>query len=281
MLLKSVLIVFVLVCQAINAFAGGSGLNLVVVVNQNSSNSVQLGNEYCTARGVPPGNLFRMTNWTGGSISWSRGDFEGYLRDPLLAFLAGNGLTNQINYVLLSMDIPYRVSEADSDNSTTSVLFYGFKTNGPVGPDLPTTCSLPDLSSNSFAFSELPFELAKPNTATTNSFLAFMLTDNTLAGAEAILARGLLSDGSFPTQTVYLEKTSDPARNVRFFSFDNATFDARIRHDPSVVRITSDSTTFQNIRGLLTGFATLSLPADAFVAGGLRRQSHFLRRWPF
>jgi uncharacterized protein (TIGR03790 family) len=269
MLLKNVLLVLVMAWQAVNAFAGGSGLNLVVVVNQNSPNSVQLGNEYCAARAVPPGNLFRMTNWTGGSLAWSRSDFEGYLRDPLLAFLAGNGLTNQVSYVLLSMDIPYRVSEGGSDNSTTSALFYGFKTNSPVTPGLPTTCSLPDVSSNGFAFSELPFELAKPNTATTNSFLAFMLTDNTLGGAGAILARGLLSDSSFPTQTVYLEKTSDSARNVRFFNFDNATFDSRIRHDPSVVRITSDSTTFDSIRGLLTGFATLSLPADAFVPGAL------------
>lgn len=270
MLVKSVLLFVVLTCQAMNAFAGGSGFNLLVVVNQNSSNSVQLGNQYCAARSVPPGNLFRMTNWTGGSIAWSRSDFEGYLRDPLLAFLADSGLTNQINYVLLSMDIPYRVTEEDSANSTTSVLYYGFKTNSSmVGPDLPTTCSLPDSSSNSFAFSEMPFELAKPNTATTNSFLAFMLTDNTLSGARAILARGLLSDGSFPTQTVYLQKTSDSARNVRFFSFDNARFDARVRQDLSVVRTNSDSTTFESIRGLQTGFATLSLPGDAFVPGAL------------
>src|SRR5437879_5562800 len=106
MLLKRVLFMLILAWQAINAFAGGSGLNLVVVVNQNSSNSVQLGNEYCAARGVPPGNLFRMTNWTGGPIAWNRSDFDGYLRDPLLAFLAGSGLTNQVSYVLLSMDIP-------------------------------------------------------------------------------------------------------------------------------------------------------------------------------
>src|SRR5438270_11793551 len=111
MLLKRVLLVLFLAWQAINALAGGSGLNLVVVVNQNSSNSVQLGNEYCTARGVPPGNLFRMTNWAGGSIAWLNSEFEGYLRDPLFDFIARNGLTNQITYVLLSMDIPYRVTE--------------------------------------------------------------------------------------------------------------------------------------------------------------------------
>jgi hypothetical protein len=48
-------------------WAGGSGFNIIVVVNQKSTNSVQLGNAYCEQRGVPPQNLFRMTNWIGGA----------------------------------------------------------------------------------------------------------------------------------------------------------------------------------------------------------------------
>jgi uncharacterized protein (TIGR03790 family) len=167
------------------------------------------------------------------------------------------------------MDIPYRVAEADSYNSTTSFLFYGFKTNAPVKQgDIPT-CSLPDLSSNSFAFLEAPFEQAKPNTASTNSFLTLMLTDSTLAQAEAVLARGVTSDSSFPTQAVYLEKTGDLDRSVRFFSFDNAIFDSRIRGDSSVIRISSDFTAFENIGGLNTGFQNLSLPSSAFVPGAI------------
>ena len=74
---------------------------------------------------------------------------------------------------------------------------------------LRATCSLPDASSNSYAFSEMPFREAPPDTATTNSFLAMMLTDTTLAGAELILSRGVASDSTFPTQTVYLAKTTD------------------------------------------------------------------------
>jgi uncharacterized protein (TIGR03790 family) len=267
--LKRIFWTLFLVGPALTAGAGGSGLNVMVVVNQNSANSVQLGNEYCAQRGVPPQNLFRITNWTGGPIAWSKNDFEGYLQKPLLAALAASGATTQLTYVLLSMDIPYRVVEGDSGNSTTSVLFYGFKTNSDVQPGLPTTCSLPDFSSNSFAFSELPFEVAMPNTAVTNSLLAFMLTDSSIAGAEAILDRGRLSDSSFPTQAVYLQKTSDIARNVRFFTFDNAVFDSRIRGDSTLVSITSDSTAFDNIRGLLTGFATFAVPNDAFEPGSL------------
>ena len=140
---------------------------------------------------------------------------------------------------------------------------------GPPLVCLPASCSLPDASSNSYAFSELPFREALPDTATTNSFLAMMLTDNTLAGAEAILARGVASDSTFPTQAVYLAKTSDPARNVRFVEFDNAIFASRVRGDNSLIWTNTDSTSSTNLLGLQTGLANLSLPANAFVPGAM------------
>jgi uncharacterized protein (TIGR03790 family) len=261
--------ILLLLFQPVCGRAGGSALNLIVVVNQNSTNSVQLGNDYCEKRGVPPQNVFRMTGWTGGTTTWSRAECEANLRDPLLSRLSSAGLSHQIQYVLLSMDIPYRVVDGDSANSTTSFMYYGFKTNTVPPPDSPPTCSLPNYSSNSIAFMEFSFDQARPDTAPTNGFLTFMLTDNTLAGAETILARAVTADSSFPTQAVYLEKTSDLDRAIRFLSFDNAVFDSRIRGDASVTRITSDSTAFDDIRGLLTGFATMTLPSDAFIPGGI------------
>jgi uncharacterized protein (TIGR03790 family) len=246
-------------------WAGGSGLNVIVVVNQNSTNSVQLGNAYCEQRGVPPQNVLRMAGWTGAIDMWSRPDFEAYLRDPLLTMLASRGLTNQAVFVLLSMDIPFTVSDNGSYNSTTSALFYGFKPN--IGSL--SSCSLPDASSNSYAFSELPFREATPNTASTNSFLAMMLTDNTLGGAELILSRGVASDSTYPTQAVYLAKTSDTARNVRFVEFDNALFSGRVRGDNSLVSTNTDSTSSINLFGLQTGLANLSLPVNAFVPGAM------------
>src|ERR1019366_5193351 len=95
-------------------WAGGSGLNLIVVVNQNSTNSVQLGNAYCEQRGVPPQDVLRMTGWATFTNLWNRSDFEAYLRDPLLAMIASRGLTNQAVYVLLSMDIPIVVGDNGS-----------------------------------------------------------------------------------------------------------------------------------------------------------------------
>jgi uncharacterized protein (TIGR03790 family) len=259
----------VLMAAAPFARAGESGLNVIVVVNQNSSNSLQLGNDYCERRGVPPQNLFRMTGWSGGVTTWQQADFESCLLNPLLAMVAGSGLTNQAQIVLLSMDIPYRVVNGDSQNSTTSALFYGFKPNANLAPGCPDTCCLPDDSTNTYAYSELPFALAEPDTAATNSFLAVMLTDTNLAQAETTLQRGLASDSSFPTNTVYLEKTSDTARNVRFILFDNAIQECRARGDDAVTRIVSDSTAFTGALGLDTGLADLSVPPNAFVPGAL------------
>ena len=251
-------------------WAGGSGLNVIVVVNQNSTNSVQLGNDYCSLRGVPPQNVFRMTNWNGGAVSWSRSDFETSLRNPLLAMLNSRGLTNQADYVLLSMDIPYTVTDSSGYNSTTSALFYGFKPYGPPPlPCLPGGCALPDASSNSYAFSEMPFREAPPDTASTNTFLAMMLTASNLAGAEFTLSQGVASDSTFPTQAVYLARTSDPARNVRYVEFDNALLDTRVRGDTSLVWTNTDSTSFTNLLDLLTGLAVFSLPSNAFVPGAM------------
>jgi uncharacterized protein (TIGR03790 family) len=260
--------VFATLLAADTVWAGGSGLNVIVVVNQNSTNSVQLGNDYCEQRGVPPQNLLRMTGWTGGSVNWSPTDFQNNLLNPLLAMVASHGLTNQAQFVLLSMDIPYRVTDGTGQNSTTSALFYGFKTNtAPVAGI--ASCSLPDNSSNSYAYSEMSFSRAIPNTAATNSFLAMMLTDTNLAGAEGILSRSVAADYSYPAQTVYLAKTSDSARNVRFVEFDNAVFENHVIGNDAVNRIDTDATAFANLFGLLTGLAAFSLDTNAFVPGAL------------
>src|SRR6266576_1981743 len=146
-----------LILSAAQLFASGSGLNIVVVVNQNSTNSVQLGNYYCEKRNVPPQNLLRI-NWTGGNITWTKSEFENLLRVPLNAMLSSRRLTNQIDYVLLSMDIPYRVTESglpitSGADSTTSSLYYGFKPDGlcPTCPQCCPGCSLPDGSASVYA----------------------------------------------------------------------------------------------------------------------------------
>jgi len=246
-------------------WGGGSGLNVVVVVNQSSRNSVRLGNYYCERRQVPPQNVLRI-NWSGSNIQWSLSDFTGVLFDPLLAMLANQGLTNQIDYVVLSMDIPYQVASPGSEalNRTTSALFYGFK------PDPNPACSLASGSANLYAGSEGVFRATPPVNAVSNSWLVTMITSSNLAMAMQIVDQGVSSDSTFPTQTVYLQKSGDIARNVRFVTFDNAIFDTRLRGNYSMAR-TNDSSIwgYGCILGAQTGASDYAVAGVSFAPGGI------------
>ena len=249
-------------------WAGGSGLNVVVVVNQNSTNSVQLGNYYCEQRQVPPQNLLRAT-WTGGNIQWLPSDLQSVILTPLLAMLSARQLANQIDYVLLSMDFPYRVAGTNGVNGTTSALFYGFIPDGVPGPGLPASCALPSASSNSYAASELPFRSIAPGLSRTN-FLTVMLTSSNLAQAKLVVDHGTASDGSFPTQTVYLGKSDDTARNIRYTLFDDAVFNTRLGGSYAMQRTNTDEPNFLGyILGYQNGYATIPNPPTIFAPGAL------------
>jgi uncharacterized protein (TIGR03790 family) len=250
-----------------SAWAGGSGLNVIVVVNQNSTNSVQLGNYYAERRQIPPQNYLRI-NWTGGNVEWTDADFATYLYNPFASMLSSRQLTNQIDYVVLSMDIPYTVtSGANRPNSTTSAMFYGFKLDASG----PNDCAIASGSTNLYAGSEGVFRSTPPISVNSNSFLVAMITQSNLALAKLVVDSGVLSDATFPTQTVYLAKSSDTNRNVRFTTFDNAIFNTRLRGNYSMQRTNTDSNwIFGNCLGLQQGVQReASLPGTTFVPGSM------------
>ena len=71
------------------AYGGGSGLNTIVVVNQNSADSVEVGNYYCQRRQIPAQNVV-LISWPGANTMWTNTDFEAVLLNPLL-----NAITNR------------------------------------------------------------------------------------------------------------------------------------------------------------------------------------------
>ena len=237
-----------------SAFAGGSGLNTLVVINQNSSNSIALGNYYAERRAVPPENILRIA-WTGGNISWDGTQFQTNLLQPLLNAITARGLTNQIHYVVLSMDIPYSTIQSNMYNGTTSGLFYGLKVNGVA---------------SSYFQSEAPFPDAKPAASPGYSFLATMITDNSLAEAKLIVDHGVASDSTFPTAPVVLAKTYDSLRSIRSPMFDNAMFNTRLRENYSVIRKNANSMWGEtNLLGYQTGLMLLTVPTNVFAPGAM------------
>jgi uncharacterized protein (TIGR03790 family) len=252
------------ISACVRLLAGGSGLNVAVVVNQESPDSVELGMYYCERRNVPPQNLLRI-GWTGSKVEWSLVDFNSRLRDPLIEMLATRGLTNQVDFVVLSLDIPYRVRNGESANSTTSTLFYGFK----LDDEEDKSCSLPEASTNHYAGTEGIFRATVPGT-TANSFLVTMLTSSNLPQAKAIVDQGVAGDGVFPQQPVFLGKSQDRLRNVRYFRFDNAVFNARVLARSTLTRTNVNTpAVLGHIAGYQNGVAGFSMGTSTFAPGSM------------
>ena len=255
--------IFILVVTlALNLHAGGSGLNTVIVVNQNSVNSIELGNYYAERRALPPENVLRI-NWTGGNISWTSAEFQSVLLNPLVAMLSNRGLTNEIDYVVLSMDLPFQTYNGSVINSTTAALFYGLKTDSGVEWAGIT---------NSYYASEQIFRPAKPASASGPSFLAVMLTAGSLAQAKALVDQGVNGDASFPNATVMLAKSSDPLRNIRYRLFDSAIFNIELSQTDnySIASVIADiPSTSPALLGLQTGLPYFNLPPNSFVPGAM------------
>jgi len=248
-----------------HARAGGSGLNVVVVLNQASTNSLELANYYCERRQVPPLNVLRI-NWPGDPLAWDISAFLTNLYNPLLSMVAARGLNNQVDYAVLCMDVPYHITTTTNiynDNSSSSVVFYGWK------PDANPPCSMALGSTNYYAGTEAIFRATPPSPGT-NSFLAVMITSSNLALAKQIVDSGVSSDFTFPTQTVCLAKSTDPARNVRYILFDNSIFDTRLRGNYSMQRTNAYSIAgFGNILGFESGFYSYSVADVQFAPGAL------------
>jgi uncharacterized protein (TIGR03790 family) len=263
----------ILLCAAVaRLFAGGSGLNVAVVVNTNSSDSLQLANYYCEKRVVPPQNVLRI-GWNGSKLIWTRAELDGNIRAPLNAMLNSRNLSNQIDFVLLSMDIPYRVTNTTTSvnnnfNGTTAALYYGFK-NNPADPMM--FCSLAGASASAYAGSEGIFRATPPLSATSNSWLTMMLTASNLAQAKAIVDRGIANDFAFPTQTVFLaESPGDRLRNIRLHLFDDALLDVRLRGAPPILRTNVDSPNgLGTAMGYEGGNQNVSLSGSTFAPGAM------------
>ncbi|MCS7091500.1 MAG: TIGR03790 family protein [Verrucomicrobiota bacterium] len=266
------LILWMRLLDASPTLGGGSGLNVMVVVNTNSPSSLALGNFYCEQRQVPADQVLRI-GWIGGPVEWSRTEFENRLMQPLQNAILHRGLTGQIDYVVLSMDIPYRIVDGNGPNgpirnSTTSVLFYGWHpdTNAPAG--LPASCSLPSHTRHPYAFSEQPFRSTFESPA--SNWLSTLITASNLAAARTIVSRGVLGDESWPTQPVYLTKSSDRARNVRHWAFDDAIFEQQVLGRVQMLRTNAEGPGNLGLQlGSQSGYYGFALPEGLFVPGAM------------
>jgi uncharacterized protein (TIGR03790 family) len=237
------------------SFGGGSGLNTLVVANAMSSNSLEVANYYLDRRQVPREQLLPIY-WSGGNTNWSATQFSNLLLHPLRTALTNRGLAGQIQFVVLSMDIPFQTGSSPADyNSTTAALYYGLQSSAQT---------------NAYARAETAYDLFQSSTQNSGGFLTMMLTGDTVGAVKAMIDQGVSGDGRYPPQQVVLAKTTDPLRNLRASQYRSVEINAEILGRPQMMITNSnDPKATTNTLGYATGLARFSVATNAFVPGAI------------
>lgn len=261
-------------CFAVSpiVFAGGGPQNVLVVVNQTSSNSIALGRYYLTQRGLHERQLLRIATTNERNISVAA--FSNEIRGPIFTYLAESGLEDQIDYIVFSRDIPYRVFSGDYTNSRhaglTSTMYYGFFASSNA---FISGCNLATGSANAYAAREEPFRRPDPP-VNTRYLLSAMITASNQADALAVIDRAVASDFTRPAATVFFEHGEDQRRNGRWPQYEETAFALRfITNGPTFALVDGlgDTTPRTNAMGLMTGlqayprFGTTSLRPGALA----------------
>ncbi|OQW95728.1 MAG: hypothetical protein BWK77_06980 [Verrucomicrobia bacterium A1] len=164
------------------ALAGGGSQNVLVIVNGQSDSSLQIANAYQQQRGIPERNLLYLesSNTAAFYTTGAAGDlrrtitsasFRTNLLWPALGYIRAQGLTNQIDYLVFSSDIPTRVDGSSESNATAGIA--GSATFALTAMasfadlvELPNSASNMSLTMATYRGST--YSAAQPSTLTTN-----------------------------------------------------------------------------------------------------------------
>ena len=226
------------------AWAGGGPHNTLVIVNDNSPESQELGQYYQDLRGLPERHLVHVRTATNYSATLAT--FTNEVVQPVLDYLATAGLSNQIDRLVLTRGLPYRITQG-TYNGSSAVLFYGFKADGPP-------CSLTNAARSDYYASETAFTRAGAPSSN-RYYLGTVLTGLTMDESRRALDRARASDLTAPTGRVALLHTTDYPRTIRWDQYDDALFLGRfLPGGPAGEAINSDGlSAASNLVGYLTG----------------------------
>src|SRR5437870_2367586 len=78
--------------------------NVVVVINEASPTSIEIGGYYAQRRTIPKENVIRIRTGVGDSIE--RADYERQIEVPIATWLTRNFAQDRILYIVLTKGIP-------------------------------------------------------------------------------------------------------------------------------------------------------------------------------
>ena len=246
------------------AFAGGGPQNLLIVVNEQSQESLELGKYYQQQRGVPERNIFRISVTPTNNMTMAT--FSNDVRSPILGYISSSGLSNQVQVILFSSGIPYRIGGTDTNlhqNAITAAMFYGFKNHAWNSSPQPPTDTYQD-----YYTAERHF-MRDSSPVSNRYYLSALITGTNLARAKTLVQRAVEADYLRPTGTVYMFHTLDP-RNIQWLQFDNLDFLSRFLEIPRDQEYRDGylSWPMTNVMGVMLG------QLDAQVGGYIRSSTY-------
>jgi uncharacterized protein (TIGR03790 family) len=114
----SIVAVLSLIALSVGSAAGQSADNLLLVINQNSPASVQVGEYYAQKRRVAPDHVVRITTVTTDTLP--RAEYESAIEGPIATWLARHGLQDQVLYLVLTKGVPLRVAGTGGPSGTVA-----------------------------------------------------------------------------------------------------------------------------------------------------------------
>jgi uncharacterized protein (TIGR03790 family) len=162
--------------------------NVLLVVNEQSADSVRIGDHYARARSLPPTHVVRLQVPVADVIA--RGDYARMIEGPIGAWLSRHGLQDDILYLVLTKGLPLRVAGVGGRDGTTAsvdselTLLYRRLTGAPV----PVIGRVP----NPYFHDQRPLSDAQPFTRSAyDLYLVTRLDGFTAEDVLALIDRGM------------------------------------------------------------------------------------------
>ena len=260
----------VLWSAVLSAEAGGGPQNVLLVVNDNSLESLELGNYYRQKRQIPDVNICHISTVTNYSMDTIT--FSNEVWGPITNYIRTAHLTDQIDYIIFSRGVPYRIYYGNYGSNRhagiTATAFYGFRSS----PDaFVYGCNLATDSASEYFDSEHAFTHSGAPSSN-RYYLSTVLNGWTFSSAKSAIDRSTASDLANPTGTVFLARSTDNDRNIQWYQYEDIAFSCRVMGSPQqCALVDTNAIRYQtNIIGYAIGVTWVSyLDQNSFLPGAL------------
>jgi uncharacterized protein (TIGR03790 family) len=207
-----------------SVLAGGGPRNVLVLVNESSEESLEIGNHYVRARDIPDVNICRLRTST--ALTVDKATYQAEIEAPALQCVADSPYASRIDYFVLTRGLPIRATFPGGNVSTTALLQAAGTTLQGKDQEFGPPYGFQNFT-NPYAGRAEYFAHSKTFSDFNGSYqlrIGTMLSGYWSEDANALIDRSVASDGAPPTDVpgaTFFLQDGVPAADVRNGDFDS------------------------------------------------------------